>query len=85
MGYIELGSRVKDIVTGMTGIATSRKQDMNGCEQYCISGKIDKDGKMQDSYWIDHAQLEIVDDGVKGKIEQKDTGSSTTKATSNKV
>lgn len=83
--YIELGSKVRDIVTGMEGIAVSRKEDMNGCVQYVISGKADKEGKVTDSYYVDHAQLEVIDDGVRKTINKKDTGSLSTVAPSNKV
>lgn len=68
----KLGNRVRDIVTGFTGIATSKVEYINGCTQYGIKPPVDKDGKMPDTNYIDHAQLEFVDDGI--VINQNDTG-----------
>lgn len=79
MSHLELGVKVRDKVTGFEGIATSRLEHLNGCTQYGVSGKVDKDGKMIDAYYIDHAQLEKIDDGIKDEIEAADTGGATTK------
>lgn len=77
MAHFELGQRLRDKVTGFEGIAVSRIEHLNGCTQYGVSGKVDKDGKMIDSYYIDHAQLEFVDEGV--TVDKADTGGATTK------
>ena len=61
---IELGKKVKDKVTGFTGIATSRIEYLNGCVQYCVKPKVDKDGKSRDGEWFDDAQLEVIGDGI---------------------
>lgn len=60
---IKLGSKVRDIITGFEGIATARVEYLNGCIQYCITPK-SNDGKYPDHQYIDHQQIEVVDDGV---------------------
>jgi len=68
---IRLGSKVKCIVSGYEGIATAEIKYLNGCKQYCVAGK-SIDNKAGETLYIDHSQLEIIDDGI--KVVQKDTG-----------
>lgn len=78
MPRFELGVRVRDKVTGYEGIAIARVEHLNGCTQYGVSGKVGEDGKMPESYYIDHTQLEQIDKGIEVK-DTADTGGSTTK------
>jgi len=55
-----LGDKVKDQVTGHEGIVIALNQWLNGCKQYCVKGKIDKDKKVPDGEWIDEGQLKLV-------------------------
>ncbi len=64
MEKITLGHKVKDKVTGYTGIAISKCIYLNGCVQYCVQSKHEKGVKLEDGAWIDEGQLEIVDKGV---------------------
>ena len=57
---IILGTKVKDKVTGFEGIATARVKYLNGCIQYCVDPKVDKEGKMSKCHYIDFDQLEII-------------------------
>ena len=57
---IQLGDQVRDMVTGFTGTATARIVFLNGCVRYCITPKVDKDGKIQEGIYIDVEQLEII-------------------------
>lgn len=63
-----LGMRVKDKVTGFTGVVTSIAFDLYGCIQAVINPGVDKDGKLQDQTWFDVGRLEIISD--KPVIEQ---------------
>lgn len=57
---IELGSKVKDIVSGFEGIATGRAEYMTGCVQYLVSTtKLGKDGDIQNSHWFDEMRLKV--------------------------
>lgn len=60
---IDLGCRVRDRVTGLTGIATSRSQHLTGCDTYWIDPGVDKDGKLDDrrGAWFDVQRLEILE------------------------
>ena len=70
---IKLGQKVRDIVTGLEGVATARIEYLNGCVQYCIKPPI-RDGKSSDAEYIDHQQLEVVDDGVHAQLNPTRTG-----------
>lgn len=61
---IKLGDEVKDKVTGFKGIATSRVEYLNGCVQFCVEPKLDKDGKKVKYEYIDQGQLERIGDGI---------------------
>jgi len=77
MAKFNLGDKIRDKVSGLEGIATARLEYLNGCVQYGIGGKADKDGKIADTHYIDHTQLELVEkDSL--KVNAKDTGSATT-------
>lgn len=62
---IELGSKVRDIVTGFEGIASSRIEYLNGCIQYGVKPKVSKGAtKIEDTEYIDEGQLEVIGNGV---------------------
>lgn len=60
----ELGDKVKDRITGMTGIVISRSEHLFGCERYWIEPQELKDGKPVDGRWFDQDSLELVEAGV---------------------
>ena len=55
-----LGYRVKDKVTGYTGVATAVCFDLYGCVQVTVHPGLDKDGKTRESLWFDAARLQII-------------------------
>lgn len=61
MKAIELGRRVKDMVTGFEGISVSAHDYLNGCRRISIQPPIDKDGKVPDIETFDETQLYYVD------------------------
>lgn len=66
MRKIKMGDRVKDKVTGFTGIIVAKIEYLNGCEQYCVKPLIDKDGKMSEGEYIDVDQVEPAgEEGIK--------------------
>ena len=69
---VVLGNKVKDIITGFEGIATSKVEFLNGCIQYCVKPIIGTDGKMPEGEYIDQQQLVVIGQGV--AIESKGTG-----------
>ncbi len=52
-----LGYKVKDSVTGFTGVVTSISFELYGCVQALVHGGIDKDGKVIDQCWFDSKRL----------------------------
>lgn len=78
MKQIQLGNKVRCTVSGFTGIAISRVEYMNGCVQFGIKPKVGKDGKLEESIYIDCEQLEVVGPGV--KIAPKQSGGPSTDA-----
>lgn len=60
----ELGDKVKDRITGMTGIVTTRSEHLFGCERYWVEPQELKDGKPVDGRWFDQDSMELVEAGV---------------------
>jgi len=73
---IKLGSKVRDKITGFTGVATAKIEYLNGCVQICIRPPVGADNKMREHEYIDIDQIEVIDNGgtVWEKIEKKFTG-----------
>lgn len=57
---VELGWKVKDKVTGFTGVVTAVTLFLNGCRRVCIQPAVGKDGKMPSDGWFDEPQLDRV-------------------------
>lgn len=56
-----LGMRVEDRVTGFHGVITSICFDLYGCVQATVHPGRDRDGKLQESVWLDVNRLRILD------------------------
>lgn len=59
------GKEVRDKVTGFTGICTGQTRWMYGCDQYCITPKVDDKGKCGESQWFDDGRIEAIGDGIR--------------------
>lgn len=70
MQKVELGDRVKDRITGLTGIAVGKTEWLYGCTRILIQPEETKDGKQVDTSYIDEPQLVVVD---KGAIERPES------------
>lgn len=57
----KLGLRVKDRVTGFTGVVTSISFDLYGCIQAVVNPGLGQDGKPQESTWFDMNRLAVLD------------------------
>lgn len=58
-----LGVRVKDRVSGFSGVVTSVSFDLYGCIQAIVHPGIGSDGKLADQCWFDVSRLEVVSPG----------------------
>lgn len=63
MSEIKLGDRVKDVYTGLHGIATARYLFLYGCSRICVEPTELKDGKPVESSTFDEQRVEIVEPG----------------------
>lgn len=67
---VTLGSRVKDRISGFVGIVTARTEFLHECVRIGIASEtVGSDGKVAESYWIDEAQAEVVEEDAYGKTE----------------
>ena len=64
---IKLGMKVRDRISGLVGIATSRTEFLNGCIQFVVQPKMKKGATEIPSWNIDEKQLEAVDKPVRVK------------------
>ncbi len=71
---INLGDKVRDRVTGFTGIVTSRTVFLNGCVQYGIKSDKLVNGKPVDAEWVDEAQIQMIKKGAVLAEMERSTG-----------
>jgi hypothetical protein len=57
---IQLGDRVKDSITGLTGIAVAKTQWLHGCERITIQPEKLNEGKVPDTATFDEPQVVVV-------------------------
>jgi len=58
----ELGSEVKDIITGFKGVVVHRGQWLNNCNTYTVKPRALKDGMPQEAQHFDEPQLELIEE-----------------------
>ncbi len=61
---VKLGDKVKDTVTGFTGIAVSQHIYLQGCARFTVQPLIKEDGMLPAAESFDGPQLEVVKVGV---------------------
>lgn len=61
---IQLGDRVKDAISGVTGIVIGKTDWLYGCRRITVQPETDKDGKPTDAFAIDEPQAVLVQAGV---------------------
>lgn len=65
MSKIQLGDKVKDVVSGMTGIVTGITDHLHGCRRMLIEpDKLKTDGTLADAWVMDEYRLKVVKAGV---------------------
>ena len=64
MAQLNLGDRVRDKVTGFTGIAVARCIYITGCDHIEIKPEQLHDGKTIKGHWFDITRLEILNVGA---------------------
>lgn len=61
---MRLGDRVKDQISGVTGIVTGYHYWLYGCERITLQPEENKEGKPAESICIDAAQALLIESGV---------------------
>ena len=61
---IKLGDKVKDQVTGLTGIVIGRTEWLNGCIRITVQPQELKDGRPVESSCFDIEQLDVLEENV---------------------
>ena len=69
---IPLGVKAKSVITGFTGVVTSRSEHINGCDRYFVCPPVNKDGTLPDGYWFDEQELSIINKAKKVKPQKHD-------------
>ena len=69
----KLGDRVKDKVSGFTGIVTGRTEYLNGCTRVVVEPEGLHEGKPIDSHYFDEMQVEVIKENVID-VGPQDTG-----------
>lgn len=59
-----LGTRVRDRITGFSGVVTGYVQYISGCNQVLVNPGVDKDGKLMDGNWFDVQRVERIDNSL---------------------
>ncbi len=59
-----LNAPLKDVISGFTGTGTAYAVYSTGCNQVCLTPRIDKDGKRQESEWFDIERIEMADGNI---------------------
>ncbi len=57
---IQLGMKVRDVVTGFEGIVTGYHSWMTGCDSVTVQPVVDKDGKSPENKGFDVIRLEVL-------------------------
>ena len=57
----QLGDRVKDKISGFTGIVNARVNYLNGCTRCGVASEETHDGKLIEDMYFDETQLVIMD------------------------
>ena len=73
MNRIDLGDKVKDTITGYTGIAVAKTDWLHGCTRITVKSQTLKDGAPIKSQTFDEPQLKLLK-SKSVKRGRKDTG-----------
>jgi len=57
-----MGAKVKDTLSGFTGVVIARSEHMTGCNQVFVLPESDKANEMKDGNWIDIERIELIED-----------------------
>jgi len=71
----DIGTQLRDTVTGFEGVVMGRTQYHTGCNHYgLLSRKLSKEGKPTDWLWFDESLLTQTGKGVSFKVKEPTSG-----------
>jgi hypothetical protein len=60
---IALGTKVKDMITGLEGIVIGRTEYLTGCAHIAVQPeKLKDDGTIPDAQWFDETRAQVIDE-----------------------
>ena len=59
-----LGDKVRDVVTGFTGIATAYSRNLTGCDDVGVVAPVQGDKQESSFHWVHVMRLELVESNV---------------------
>ena len=70
------GKLCRDKITGFEGVCTGRTEWIYGCDQYCLTPRVQDDKtKLNDGQWFDDGRLEVIEEVIKPKdVKKKKNG-----------
>lgn len=57
---VNLGDKVKDTLSGFTGVAVSSHHYLHGCTRITVQPEVKEDGTLPETQTFDEPQLEVV-------------------------
>ena len=70
-----MGKKVKDVVTGFTGIVTGKLEALYGCTQYVITAPLkDKEKAEDNKVVIDEGRVKVLGQGIRPKEVKAKSG-----------
>lgn len=70
-----MGKKVKDVVTGFTGLVTGKLEALYGCTQYVITAPVNEKGKADDNKAVvDEGRIKVLGQGIRPKEVKAKSG-----------
>lgn len=61
---VTLGDRVRDTLTGFTGVVTARAEYLTGCNQCLVLPQAEKTNELKEAVWFDVERLHVEEVGA---------------------
>lgn len=67
---INVGDKVRDLVTGFEGIVVGKTEWINNCVTVGVKPRVKDDGTIIEAHWFDVPQLELIERNVVARTSQ---------------
>jgi hypothetical protein len=64
-----LGTTMRDVITGLSGVVVGRVEYLTGCNQALLQPKAKDDGSFTESVWFDEQRLQAVAGAARIKLD----------------